>query len=255
MYYDPTCLDQLNYKLRKQCDRLDLKIESIGKLKDEELLLITPSPKATGPRILVAAGFHGEEPAGCWGILKFLEENDPRELGVKLSFLPIVNPTGIKRGKRKNIWGERTNCGFCQNYKGLDKPSHEGKIILKNLPRILELSSNAFISLHEDGDDYEKFYVYSFEQQKSPGAFTKMLLSEGKKFFEIMQDRMIDDGKCLNGSIFNFNDGSLENCLFNKGVPFTASTETPTPLPLQLRIDANANLIKATCEFVKNNYV
>lgn len=26
------------------------------------------------PHILIAAGFHGEEPAGCWGMLDFLRE-------------------------------------------------------------------------------------------------------------------------------------------------------------------------------------
>ncbi|MHB2838484.1 M14 family metallopeptidase, partial [Klebsiella pneumoniae] len=29
------------------------------------------------PHILIAAGFHGEEPAGCWGMLDFLREGSP----------------------------------------------------------------------------------------------------------------------------------------------------------------------------------
>lgn len=88
---------------------------TLGMIGEYPLLLLIPQkPKARKKHILVAAGFHGEEIAGPWGIIKFLEEADGRLLeSVNLSLLPLVNPTGFVRNQRMNQWDENPNRGFC----------------------------------------------------------------------------------------------------------------------------------------------
>ena len=65
----------------------------LGEVRTDTIWLLTLPVFNDGPNLLVAAGFHGEEPAGCWGVLRFLDEAPPDLLRrVNLSFLPLVTP-------------------------------------------------------------------------------------------------------------------------------------------------------------------
>ncbi len=74
----------------------------LGSIGDEPLLLLRPGTGAPGtPRLLVASGFHGEEPAGPWGVLEFLDSAPQGLLSrVQLLVLPLVNVTGFRAGTR-----------------------------------------------------------------------------------------------------------------------------------------------------------
>ena len=225
----------------------------LGNIGEYPLVLMSPKKHKEGKRILISAGFHGEEPGGCLGLLKFLSECNENSLdGVSLSLLPIMNPTGIAKGQRKNDWGESTNGGFC--HKMGDKPSKEGRILLNNLTFIKSLAQDGFISLHEDMVYGDRFFIYSFEHGDEPGPFSKALYDAEVKHFPPVEDGLIlgpGGGIAKNAIIFRHCDGTFEDLLFHEGTPMTACTETPGKADLEKRTNANADIVKAFINFVQ----
>lgn len=216
-------------------------------------LVMGKNKKETGKNLLIAGGFHGDEVAGVWGIIKFLTDKSKISKNINLTFLPLVNPTGFALGKRFNKWGENPNRGFCHKEIELNrKLSREGEILLKNIDLIKTYAADGFLSLHEDVLS-EKLYVYTFEKLKTPGGFSKMLLGTGKKYFEtygndIIKDnfsKFSDDTIVKNGLSFNKHDGSFEDYMFDLGVEKTACTDIPGKKPIKKRIETNTAIMKS----------
>jgi len=208
------------------------------------------------PRVLIVAGFHGEEIAGPWSILKWMETQPPTKVNV--SFIPIVNPTGFDLGKRYNKWNEVTNGGFIHQDIFKDQPSVEGKILLKNSEFLKYLAKDGFLSLHED-EASAKSYLYTFENSEKPGPFSFGLRDEMEKFFE-----MLPDGEKITvankpevfaetkgGLIYqttDFHDGGFEDYLWHEGIPRAAVTETAGKFKLDVRVKAGVATINKFIE-------
>jgi hypothetical protein len=89
-------------------------------------LLERPARHPDAPHRLIAAGFHGEEPAGPWGVLRYFEAASNSELNaVHLCVLPVVNATGFRADTRFNAWGENPNRGHGRHAGAA--PSREGR--------------------------------------------------------------------------------------------------------------------------------
>lgn len=210
------------------------------------------------PRILIASGFHGEEQAGPWAILKWLE-NDCKDIlkKVDISFLPVVNPTGFNIGRRYNTWGEKDNCGFCHKETTGDVLSKEGDILMSHKELLVEIASDGFLSLHEDCEVHDQYYMYSFEKTQEPGQFScKMLETLADHFsrpvngVSVTQDaKMNTPPFVVNGLVYKYCDGSFEDFLFHEGVPIVVVTETPSlRCRLSKRVDANVDVIERFAE-------
>lgn len=224
-------------------------VKRLGNVKSDPVLLLIPKELKNGPNILIAAGFHGEEPAGCFGILHFLETMPQRFISkANISFLPMVNPTGFRSRKRTNAWNENPNKGFCHTNSGNPEPSHEGLILMKHLHLLKSLANDGFISLHEDVEQ-ERFYLYTFENTNTTGPFSEVLRTEEAKFFMPYPDGELEGGSVRNGIIFRHCDGSFEDLLFHEGIHRTACTETPGLSDIEKRIEANASIITAFVRF------
>jgi len=229
-------------------------IESLGKVEDDSILLLLPEKVVNGPRLLVAAGFHGDEPAGCWGILHFLEEDYLRfSRNFNVAFLPLVNPSGFRRGSRINEWQENPNGNFCHTTSGKPEPSREGRILLNHLAQLKLLATDAFVSLHEDFEQ-DRFYIYTFEQTDTPGKFSLALHAELWKFFDPVPDGIVEGVEVTDGIVFRNCDGSFEDFLFHEGIPRTACTETPGLLDINRRIEANSSIISGLINLTRAHY-
>jgi hypothetical protein len=207
-------------------------------------------------RLLIAAGFHGEEPAGPWAILEWLKRCDTHLLTqIDLSFIPMVNPYGFKGStSRKTVRygpsGMKTNTGFCHTVETGEEPSPEGQILLDHINLIRPLAQNGFLSLHEDKTE-RSFYLYTFEHGDEPGSFTEGLKKELKSHFPKYLDEVkvltdADQGNspvAKKGVIFRLCDGSFEDWMFHLGVERCATTETPGRYRLKRRIDAGVAVI------------
>jgi hypothetical protein len=203
------------------------------------------------PKMLIVAGFHGEEKAGPYSILKWLKECDTDTFKkCDLSFIPIVNPIGFSKGIRYNTYGEQTNCGFC--HSDLDSgPSREGKILIDKIELLRPLADDGFMSLHEDVTT-KLYYLYTFEKEKEPGKFTFGMKEVLGQHFKKFVDGVKVETDCANrgngpmvkdGIIYRLCDGSFEDWMFHLGVPRVVVTETPGMYKLKRRVNAGAAAI------------
>jgi hypothetical protein len=225
-----------------------LQVEELGSVQGKPILLISPQKPSDGSRVLIAGGFHGDESAGSWGILRFLESITDYPTAFRLSFLPLVNPTGFESIRRTNHLGQDPNRGYYHTKSGIPEPSEEGLILLGQLSRIKTLARDIFLSLHEDWE-FTKFYIYSFEDSIGPGPFSQVLQSAERRYFDPYPDGPLEGGAVKDGIIFRLCDGSFEDMLFHSGVPMTACTETPGKLGLDRRIEANSFIIQQVGRF------
>ncbi|KAF0814852.1 hypothetical protein IGB42_00907 [Andreprevotia sp. IGB-42] len=220
----------------------------LGDVGDAPVWLLQPGVTAAGPRLLIAAGFHGEEPAGPWGLLRFLEQADDSLFArARLSFLPLVNVSGFAAGCRFNRWGENPNRGFCITEDG-ETPSREGHILLEHAPLLAQLGSDGVLSCHEDVL-VQYGYVYSFEHAAAPGPFSHALRDCNARFFTLMPDGEVDGCPVRHGVVFNHRDSSFESWMMQAGVARAACTETPGQQAMETRVAANAAMMATFVEY------
>lgn len=248
-------LDKLFQLLNHQASARGLETEKLADIGKDPILLLKTREKKHGPNLLIAAGFHGDEAAGCWGILNFLETSSQDIFAESnLAFLPVVNPTGFRRNKRTNDWNEDPNRGFCHTVSRQPELSREGVVLMKNLSLLKSIAKDGFISLHEDVEQEKHFYLYTFENTIVPGTFSETLRSVETRFFEPYPDGTLEGGIVKDGIIFRHCDGSFEDLLFHEGVPWTAATEAPGLSDIGIRVEANASIITEFIKFVILEY-
>jgi len=115
-------------------------------------LLCAEFGEHTSPAIALAAGVHGDEPAGPWALLG-LSEDGELERRYAYRLWPCMNPSGFDRGTRENLEGVDVNRTF-----GRGGQSPEARaIVTANRDRKFALS----IDLHEDCDA-RGFYCYEY---------------------------------------------------------------------------------------------
>jgi Succinylglutamate desuccinylase / Aspartoacylase family len=203
------------------------------------------------PRLLVAAGFHGEEPAGPWGVLRWLQAVLAVE-GVAaawpaaaISLLPLVNRTGFAAGTRFNRWGENPNRGYGQAAVAAQLlPSREGRMLLQHGALLHAASLGGALCCHEDSRASQA-YVYSFEPATAPSARTRAVLAAGARHFGVMPDGTVDGCTVQGGVIFNHFDGSFESWMAEGGNRFAACVETPGQRDINTRTQAQADMVQA----------
>lgn len=221
--------------------------------------------------ILIAAGFHGNEPAGPVGLNKWaknlpIDDVIPRysrkgrwipykfRHDVAVSFLPLVNPTGFRDGTRDNWKKQPTNRGWIRAEEG-ETLSLEGRAIQKNFQKILDSSRDGFLTLHEDGSD--AFYAYIYAKKKKK-AFEQAILSTGKKHFGLYSGYYEPDKVTIkNGLAESIVSSTFEDLIYDSGVPWVCVTETPIKIKgkkrsLAKRAEGTQDLITTFINWVIN---
>ncbi|MEJ6001627.1 M14 family metallopeptidase [Paucibacter soli] len=218
----------------------------LGRVADHPIWCLTrPARRSDAPRLLLASGFHGEESAGPWGVLRALRDASTESLDrVHLTVLPLVNPTGFNAGRRFNEWGENPNRGYPSLAVEDGPPSREGRILLEHAELLLDAGRDGVLSCHEDVG-VEQAYLYSFERSARPGAFSQALLAANTAHFPCYPDGLVDDCPIEGGIVFNHYDGSFEAWLMEQGALRAACVETPGQQPLASRIAAQAAMMTA----------
>lgn len=109
-------------------------------------------------RICLAAGIHGDEPAGVEAVVRFLESK-PDLQGISLSVFPCLNPVGYDRGTRENGDGVDLNRQFHQSH-----PPREVSLARRAVTR---RRYDFFICCHDDSEA-NGFYLYEAKRGKTP---------------------------------------------------------------------------------------
>ncbi len=222
-----------------------LRIEPLGSALGHTLTIATRAARrAPAARLLIAAGFHGEEPAGPWGMVEFLRLAPDALLDrAELSLIPLVNASGFAAGRRLNDSGENPNRGYGARC-GDDLPSAEGRVLVAHGQRLLHAAADGLLCCHEDLAEHAT-YAYTFEPGRAPGAFSHGLIDTAARYFALPPDGEIDGLPVRNGLIHNHYDGSFEAWLCESGVPAAACIETPGQQDFGRRVLAQAALMQA----------
>ena len=222
----------------------------LGPVLGQPLPLLRRSPVRGGaPRLLIASGFHGEEPAGPWGVIEFMRTlPDGLAAQVDLSLLPLVNATGFAAGTRFNAQGENPNRGYGMHANG-DLPSIEGSRLIAEVERLLPLAADGLLTCHEDVG-LSHAYAYTYERGPDPGPFSRMLVATAAEHFELHPDGVVDECPISEGLVYNRYDGSFECWFSEQGVPRAACVETPGQHDFTRRVRAQAALMRAFIEHV-----
>ncbi len=235
----------LTVRVRSYAQKNGFNIEVLGTLKNSEnddIMLITHSAEKNDPYLLIAGGFHGDEQAPPWAILKYLMELNEKDIkNINLAILPLVNPSGFRKTTRLNYMNQDPNSNYWYNNSN-ELPSEEGYILLKNFEKLKCFAKNGFITLHED-DVTNNFYLHTY-QNKINSSFIDILMKAGTKYMKVQSGKYIDGFPANNGIIISERPSTFEDYLYHNGVLLTACTETPTKKNINMRIDTNLNIIR-----------
>jgi len=130
----------------------NVRLREVACVNAPRTLLCAEWGDSTQPAIALAAGVHGDEPAGPWALLELVESH---ELDARFAYRiwPCTNPTGFAAGTRESTDGVDINRTF-----GRGGQSPEARAILvSNRDRKFALS----VDLHEDCDA-TGFYCYEY---------------------------------------------------------------------------------------------
>lgn len=228
--------------------RRGFRVEPLGVALGHRILLATRRPEAGAERqLLIAAGFHGEEPAGPWGVLEFLRVAPDALLErVTLGVVPLVNATGFAAGRRFNARGENPNRGYDPAIAD-ECLSAEGAVLLGQRERVLAAARDGLLCCHED-EGVQAAYVYALEPAETPGRFSRGLVETMARFFPLVPDGQVDGCPVADGLVYNRHDGSFESWAVRHGVPAAATVETPGRADFAQRVAAQAALMTTFVE-------
>lgn len=200
--------------------------------------------------LVITSGFHGEEPAGPLTLLENLPEvveyAGARNVGLRV--YPCINPSGFEDGTRYNRSGEKPNNDFLRYevaegvWKGelargepflrwtlFDGGPKETRAVRSELHRCDR--PNAALDIHQDRYLKEPLtYAYVFGGDQNYAS----LVERAEAHARVVRDTKVDEHNRTNElGLIEFNDGSVTDYYFRRGVPYTAALETTTDTPLQ----------------------
>ena len=183
-------------------------------------------------RLGLFAGVHGDEPAGCHALVRFLTAlaaEPGRAAGYELTVYPVVNPAGFAAGTRENRAGRDLNREFWRR-------SAQPEVVVLEA----ELRAGRFdglITLHAD-DTCEGLYGYSHGR-----TLDEMLLKPALTAAECVLPRdcreRIDGFAAREGVICECFHGVLAPPPEQTPQPFNLIFETPARAPLEQQVVAS----------------
>ena len=217
-------------------------VEVLGKVEGLPLLYL-PGP-STGRRVLVAGGFHGDEPAGPLAILAWLLSG-LEVPGVSVSFLPLANPTGFRDNTRYTVHGEQLNQGWIWPGPG-ETLSWEGQQLLHHVGRLVLAARDGFLTLHEDWEP-AGYYFYACDDVDGPtGPLVARFRQVGDRWFRPFDGIYRREGvRVRNGLVWEGGTGSFEDLLHEVGIPRVITSETPSGEDLWRRAACQFEWIRA----------
>ncbi|MCF7862341.1 DUF2817 domain-containing protein [Candidatus Woesearchaeota archaeon] len=199
-------------------------------------------------QVLLSAGIHGDEPAGIYTLLDFIEGPISDYSGsCRFLIFPCLNPYGFENNTRHNIFGVDLNRSFTDKRSAL---SLRLEVFVRGWEGYM-----AAINLHEDNTDFPTgnyatnprgFYVY--ETSMNCVRLGQDIIKALQPEYKICTNPAIYDEKNVGGVIDTRSvDGEFEQFLENHA-QIILTPETPTCWPLETRIEAHMTGLKTALD-------
>ena len=232
----------LKSKFETICNSSGFDIVKIGTdSKNNEIFYCKKVLDKKLPNLAILAGFHGDEPAGPYGILNFLKNNLDQKY-CNLFLIPLLNPHGFNRHIRRDANRSDMNRQWDDSNKKL----------INRLKKLFKGQEFDFtLSLHED-DSVDGFYVYGgkmIEKQQ-----LTMIADMLTKYLPPIEDGEIYGDPVFKGVVEANNEDkpkhykSLEFYFDKIKIP-TVTVEISGSLPLEKRIKIYSHFLT---KFIKH---
>jgi hypothetical protein len=198
----------------------------------EQYLFVGPRGGGDYFRVGIFAGIHGDESAGVFAAIRFLQElaqNPDLARGYEVYVYPICNPSGFEDATRHSRSGRDLNREF---WLGSREPEVE---LLERQIRTLRF--DGLISLHADNDS-GGLYAFALGAQVTQHV-VEPALRAAERVLPRNCDATIDNFTARNGLIRQGYPGMLCAAPEARPRPFEIVFETPHHADLERQIEAN----------------
>lgn len=259
---------------------LNLSIEFMGFVDYEQttyplFCVSITGKKAKNPKdVIISGGVHGEEPAGVYALMRFLEDNINFFLGdYRFLIFPCVNPFGFEHGHRFNPQPDPEHEGRGMDINRQFKPDtdcHEAVKVMRFLSRFARKFSCA-IDLHETDPNWAD---EGFTADANPRTFymwetcVDKNVRIGHRVIEVMRymapvcdwAKIYDDTN--HGGVIWYPEGcgnlvyaqgtSLDAHLNANYTPQSFTLETPCGWDMEKRVAVNLAAVRTILELKRN---
>ena len=143
------------------------------------------------PSLYISAGIHGDEPASCWALLKWAEQNADVFEQIPTLIFPCLNPWGLLNNSRKDREGKDLNRLWSRRAPPL---------VREIFHRTRNLSFLLSLHLHEDFDA-NGIYLYEPYLGGLNDCWADKILMAGQKALPLDTRNKIDGRKACKGII------------------------------------------------------
>jgi hypothetical protein len=203
----------------------------------EQYLFVGPRGGGDYFRVGIFAGVHGDEEAGVYAAIRFLDElakNPSLARGYEIYIYPVCNPTGFEDGTRYSRSGRDLNREF---WTGSRDPEVQ---LLERQIRTLQF--DGMISLHADCDSCG-LYAFALGAQVTHHV-VEPALQAAEKILPRNCDATIDNFTARNGLIRKGYPGMLCAAPEARPRPFEIVFETPQLADLDKQVEANVVFLR-----------
>lgn len=205
------------------------------------------------PELLIAAGIHGEEPAGVLGLVRWLKGHGREWVGrLHMHVFPCLNPWGFERGIRYSKDGKDLNRQF-------DSPRHPAVRAFSDW--IAGRRFDLFMDLHEDSD-FESMYLYELLEPGADAAVRtlgrrildraaeEVPLSHGDEVGPLATEAGIVSGSLTAQEAREFRDRPIAIEVFAYHTSHVVTVETPGRLDLEFRVQLQVDALQTAAEYL-----
>lgn len=206
-------------------------------------------------RLLLTAGFHGEEPAGPLTIAERFDDITAyaKSKDVGLHIFPCINPSGFEGHHRYNASKEQPNNDFIRYetapgvwkgelhgeqplrfalYDGGPKETRAARAELAKLPTPM-----GALDLHQDDwMEGEATYAYVFGED---GWYVPLVHASSHHAKVAVHCAVDEYNRTDAHGLIRYHDGSVTDWFYRRGTRFCAALETTTRTPLQRCYEVN----------------
>ncbi len=211
--------------------RQGFRVEPLREIDGCPLIALTKRTPGPRPKIYLSSGLHGDEPAAPLGLLQMLEEGlfDHRAVWF---IVPMLNPTGYRRGTRENLAGVDLN----RDYR--HRQSAEVRAHIEWLQR--QPLFDAAFCLHEDWESVG-FYLYELNPSRRSSLAEPMI--EAVRGHHPIDLSELIDGRPAAGGILRPDADPVTRELWPEAIylrshhtTLSYTLETPSAFPIEQRI-------------------